>query len=120
MPNDRVLVMRDIMDGQIVTADERKIARVADVEAEWREDGSLVLTDLVIGPQALAGRVASRLQPVARWLLRDRFEHRIPIQEVTELGPTVRLRGGVDAYSVGLADEWLVEHVLRFIPGNGR
>ena len=112
--------MRDILDGQLETRDGRHIGRVADVEATWNDDGSLVLTDLVIGPQALAGRVADRLRDVARWVLRDRFEHRVPISEVTHLGPTLKLRGALDAYSVGHADDWLVEHLLRFIPGSGR
>ncbi len=120
MGDKPMLVMRDIADGQLVTADDRRIGRVAGIEAEWRADGRLVLTHLVIGPQALAGRASSRLRPIARWLLCDRFEHRIPIAEVAELGPTLRLRGTRHDYSVGRADEWIVEHILRFIPGNGR
>src|SRR6188472_287460 len=91
---DRTLTMRDIMDGQLESNEGRELGRVADIEAEWRDDGSLVLTHLVVGPQALAGRVSSRLRPIARWLLRDRFEHRVPISEVAKLsGGTVHLRG---------------------------
>ncbi len=73
-----LLVMRDVMDAQLETKDKRHIGRVADIEAEWCEDGKLVLIQIVIGPQALVGRVAERLRPVARFLLRDRFEHSIP------------------------------------------
>lgn len=120
MAKDRTLAMRDIADGLLEAADGRKLGRVADLEAEWREDGSLVLTHLLIGPQALAGRVASRLRPLARRVFRDRFEHRVPIAEVEELGPTVRLRGTAGTYDVGRADVWVVDHILRFIPGNGR
>jgi sporulation protein YlmC with PRC-barrel domain len=116
----RTLAMRDIADGLLETTDGRHIGRVADIEAEWRPDGSLVVTHLLIGPQALIGRVSSRLRPLARWMLRDRFDHRIPIEEVDELGPTIRLRGPASSYAVGHADTWVSDHILRFIPGNGR
>src|SRR4051812_21745231 len=117
---EHCLAMRDLMDGQLVTADERLIGRVADVMAAWRPDGTLVLTDLLIGPQALAGRVSSRLRPLARWLLRDRFEYTLPVTEIAELkGGDVRLRGSSEHYTVGHADEWVQQHILRFIPGNG-
>lgn len=111
--------MGDLADEQLETADKRYIGRVADVEAEWRADGTLVLTDLVVGPQALAGRVASWLRPLARVLLRDRFDHRIPLSDAEELAPTIRLRKPAAEYAVGQSERWLVEHVMRFIPGSG-
>ena len=119
MPDRPLLLMRDILDGQLESADRRKLGRVADVEAEWRPDGTLVLKDLLIGPQALAGRVSSHLRPIARALLRDRFEHRIPVGAIKEIGPTVRLLGPAAHYDVGHAEEWIVDHILRFIPGSG-
>ena|SRR2546425_5377192 len=112
--------MRDIMDSQLETRDKRKIGRVADIEAELRDDGTLVLTYLVTGPQALAGRVASHLRPIARFLLRDRFEHRIPLKEVENFGPTLRLRGKAKDYAVGQSERWIADHILRWIPGSGR
>jgi len=117
---DQLLAMRDIMDSQLETSDKRKIGRVADIEAEWHEDGKLVLTNIVTGPQALTGRVASRLRPIARFLLRDRFEHCIPLSEVENFGPTLRLRRKAIDYPVGQSDRWIADHILRWIPGNGR
>ena len=117
---DPLLVMRDIMDAQLETKDKRYIGRVADIEAEWREDGKLVLTNILIGPQALVGRVAERLRPIARFLLRDRFEHSIPISEVKRFGPTLHLRGKAEDYAVGQSERWLAKHILRWIPGNGQ
>src|ERR687883_2094615 len=90
---ERLLAMGDIMDMQLETSDGRHAGRVADIEAELRDDGSLVLTHLVVGPEALSGRVASRLRPLAHLLLRGRFEHRIPVAEIEDVGPSVRLRG---------------------------
>lgn len=117
---DRLLVMRDIMDNQLETKDNCRIGRVADIEAELRDDGKLVLTKLVTGPQALAARFSSRLRSVARFLLRDHFEHCIPMSEVKEFGPTLQLRGMSKDYAAGQSDRWIAEHILRWIPGNGR
>ena len=117
---DPLLVMHNIMDNQLETRDKRKIGRVADIEAELRSDGTLVLINLVTGPQALAARVSSHLRPLARFLFRDRFEHSIPISEVKEIGPTLYLRGIPEDYAVGQSDRWIADHILRWIPGNGR
>jgi hypothetical protein len=120
MARDDYLVMRDLIDQQIVTADNRSVARVADVEAAWQEDGRLVLIGLCVGPQALARRVSGRLGPIARFLLREKFEHVIPMEEITGVSLDLRLRQNAVHFSVGQADDWVVNHILRFIPGNGR
>jgi hypothetical protein len=73
------LGMGDIMDQQLESADGRMIGRVADIEVEWRKDGSLVLTHLLLGPEALVGRVAEYMRPLAHRLLGGRFERRIPL-----------------------------------------
>ena len=117
---DPLLVMHNIMDNQLETRDKRKIGRVADIEAELSSDGTFVLTKLVTGPQALAVRVSSHLRPLARFLFRDHFEHNIPLAEVTEIGPTLYLRGMPGDYAVGQSDRWIADHILRWIPGNGR
>jgi hypothetical protein len=114
---DRLRAMGDIMDVQLEGSDGRRIGRVADIEAERRDDGTLVLTHLVVGPEALSGRVASRLRPLAHVLLRGRFDHRIPVTEIEDVGPTVRLRGTAEEYGLGGSDRWIAEHILRFIPG---
>src|SRR5437763_16303000 len=121
MPSDqdRLLAMGDIMDMQLETSDGRHVGWVADIEAELRDDGTLALTHLVVGPEALSGRVASHLRPLAYRLLRGRFDHRIPVAEIEEVGPTVRLRGTAEDYGLGRSDRWIAEHILRLIPGSG-
>ncbi len=118
--DDRLLVMRDLVDMQIETADGIDIGRVDDVEAVVGPDGELRLTALLAGPQALAGRISSRLRPLVRRLLRDRFDSRIPIDEVAELGLIVRLRGQAADYRLGASERWLAERVLGRIPGGRR
>jgi hypothetical protein len=114
------LLVRDILDGQILSMDRRRIGRVADVEAEIGEDGRLRLTNLVIGPEALAGRISHRLQRLFHRALKGRFEQRVPVSEIEELGPTVRLRKLAERYDLDSGDDWVALHILRFIPGNGR
>lgn len=116
---DQFLRVGEIMDSQLETRDGCKISRVADIEAEWLEDGSLVLTSMLTGPQALAGRVSHRLRPIFRFVLRDRFEHSIPLSDVEKFGPTLRLCGVADDYAVGQSEHWIVKYILRWIPGNG-
>lgn len=120
MADDDLLAMRDIMDGQLLSADDVSLSRVADIEIDIRDDGAAYLAAVLIGPEALAGRVSSRLRPVFQRMFRGRFDHRIAIGEITEYGPTLKLRQPADRYAVGHADRWVVRHILRFIPGNGR
>src|SRR5215210_5496035 len=119
MGEDELYLMRDIVDVQLKTHDGRDIARVADVEGQWRSDGTLVLSDMIVGPQALVARVWGRLEPLARFLLRDRFEHRIPLEEIAAIELDIYLKRDAAAYDVGQADTWVVNHILRFIPGSG-
>ena len=119
IPDDQIFSIRDIIDSQLVTHDKRRIGRVSDIEVVWHEDGTLVLSSLVIGPQALAGRIASPLRSIVRFVLRDRFDHRIPLEDVEDFGPTLRLRGTANDYPVGQSDTWIANHILRWIPGSG-
>ncbi|HET9922207.1 MAG TPA: hypothetical protein VFQ30_20420 [Ktedonobacteraceae bacterium] len=118
-PEERILIMRNIMDNQLETSDEIEIGRVADIEAEWRADGRLVLTNLLTGPEALAGRLSSHLRPIMRFFLRKRFEHSIPIIEIADFQPTLRLRGKAIDYPTGQSDRWIAQHIFRWIPGSG-
>lgn len=116
---DHIFSIRDIIDSQLETSDGVEIGRVADIEVELHEDGRLVLINLVTGPQALAGRVATPLRPLLARILRDRCEHRIPLSDVETFGPTLRLRGKATQYPVGQSERWIAAHILRWIPGSG-
>jgi hypothetical protein len=116
---DPLFSVRDIIDSQLESSDGVEIGRVADIEVVWCEDGSLAITHLLTGPQALAGRVARPLRSLFQRVLRGRFEHQIAIQEVDAFGPTLRLRGKARDYPVGQSDHWVAEHILRWIPGSG-
>jgi hypothetical protein len=119
LQEERLLTMRDLVDGQLESVDGWRLARVADAEAEWRDDGSLWITDLVVGPEADLRRISGLAARIGHALLRGRLEHRIPVGEVEELGPTVRLRGKAADYPLHEVDDWIVKRILRFIPGSG-
>jgi hypothetical protein len=116
----RTLFMRDLADGQLRTLDGRRVGRAADVEAEWLPDGTLRLRQLMLGPEAHVGRISHRLSGLARRLLKGRYDHRIDVSEIEEIGPSVMLKGRTADYELGNLDEWIVEHIFRFIPGSGR
>ncbi|SRR5579884_1598767 len=116
---DKIFSIRDIIDSQLETSDDVEIGRVADIEAEYREDGSLVLVSLVSGPQALVARISPRLVPLAHWLFRDRFESCIAIDDVEYFGPTLRLCRRAKDYAVGRSEQWIAKYLLRWIPGSG-
>lgn len=116
---DDIFSARDILDSQLETSDHVEIGRVADVAVELQKDGTLVLTHIITGPQALAGRVSLRLKALFRFVLRDHFEHRIPMSEIKEFGPTLYLRGKAEQYAVGQSERWIANHILRWIPGSG-
>lgn len=111
-------VMGDLMDSQLETSDGVMIGRVADIEAEWCDDGRLVMTNIVTGPQALLCRINPRLRSLARFIFRNRFEHKIPMSEIEKVGATIRLRGKAEDYAVGQSDRWIAAHILRWIPGS--
>ncbi len=108
------------MDMQIETADGIDIGRVDDIEAAVGDNGIARVTALLGGPQALAGRLSSRLRPFVRRILHDRWDSRIPIEEIAELGLTIRLRGTAEEYRLGASDRWLAEHVIARVPGARR
>ncbi len=119
-PQDEMFSIRDILDSQLLTRDGKRIGRVADIAAEQYRDGSLRLTHLLLGPQALAGRINPHVEALFHFFLRDRFEHSIPISEVKRFGPTLILQGKAEDYAVGQSERWIAKHILRWIPGNGQ
>ncbi|HZS75942.1 MAG TPA: hypothetical protein VFA41_04960 [Ktedonobacteraceae bacterium] len=117
--DDNMLSIRDILDSQLETKDKRRIGRVADIEAELREDGTLVLKGVISGPQALAGRLSTPLRIFFQRLFHDRFDHCIPMQDIENFGPTLKLHHRAAVYPVGQSDRWIARYLLRWLPGSG-
>jgi hypothetical protein len=116
---DVALVVRDVLDGQLLSSDIVRLARVADVELASDDDGGLRVAAVAIGPEALGRRIAARVGRFLGRVLDGRFDHRIGLEEIVEIGPWIRLRGTADDYDIGARDRWLADHLLRFVPGSG-
>ncbi len=112
-----VLLMRDIVDNQILDADGERVTKVAGVEAEAADDGfEPVVRYLLIGPEPLARRLGERTAACVAWLTRGRRTVRIPWSDVTAVGPDVRLRVNASATGATRAEDWVRDHIARFIP----
>ncbi|HET7027720.1 MAG TPA: hypothetical protein VFI28_08510 [Candidatus Limnocylindrales bacterium] len=122
---ERALLMRDLIDGELESADRIRIGRVADVVISWDHERpshhpTARVTTIVLGPEALAGRIRPGLRPLLHRPLGGRWERELPLHEVEELGPTLRLREAARAYRLASGEWWVGEHLVRHIPGAGR
>src|SRR6185437_871988 len=109
-----VLLMRDIVDNQILDADGERVTKVGGVEAEASDDGAEpVICNLLIGPEPLARRVGERTAACVRWLTRGGRTVRIPWSDVTAVGPDVRPRVKASATGATHAEDWVRDHIAR-------
>jgi sporulation protein YlmC with PRC-barrel domain len=118
---ERALLMRDVIDGQLESSDRLRIGRVADVLVEGgaRNGPTPRLTSIVVGPEALAGRIHRVLRRALHRVLRGRWDQLLPIDELEELGPTLRLRRAAHEYQVASGERWVGERIVRRLPGAG-
>lgn len=115
---DRILVMRDIVDNQILDVHGQRVTKVAGIEAEVPDDGRApIVRSLLVGPEPLARRVGERTAACVRWLTRGRRTVRIPWDDVVAVGPDVRLRVPAEETGATHAEDWVRAHVARHIPG---
>jgi sporulation protein YlmC with PRC-barrel domain len=112
-----LLVMHDVVDGQLLSSDGRRLGRVSDILCR-QVDGSLTAVNLVLGVEAGLRRIASRLGGPADRLFGGRFERSVDLGEVIEFGATLRLRNDASSYRVHDGDRWAAR-IIRFLPGSG-
>jgi hypothetical protein len=121
---ERALLMRDVIDGQLESADRVRVGRVGDVRIAWQPgpDGrpTARVVAMITGPEALAGRIHPRLRTALHRLLDGRWERETPTAEIDELGPTIRLRREARSYDVASGETWIATRVIRHIPGSGK
>ncbi len=120
MDDDFFDVRLRLLDHQVVDPDERMICKVDDVEFSPDDDGSPVVTALLVGPRALGDRLPGRL---GRWLtalarFRVDAPRRIPFERVTELGSAVVVDRSREDLGVAPLEDWLRAHVIDRIPGS--
>ena len=63
---DELLLMRDIVDCQLMDSDGERVTKVAGVEAEFRGGRPPVVRTLLVGPEPLARRTGPRIGSAPR------------------------------------------------------
>jgi hypothetical protein len=119
---------RELLDRQIVDCNDTPTAKVDDLEFEFSaEPGSLpIATAILCGPAALARRFGGRLGSAIETmhaLVDQRRQPRpasIPFGLVKEITSAVSLTVAYKDLPVTVVEEWLSEHVIANIPGNGK
>lgn len=110
----------ELLDRQVVDADDRPVGKVDDVELEPDERDGLFVTALLVGPQALGPRVGGHLgswmSGVARWLSGRDGPLRIPINEVADIDVIVKLSMSMQPMPL---EAWLRSNFVGRIPGAG-
>lgn len=108
----RIGIAHRLLDEQIVDAYGHRCGRVDDLELQGNPPR---ITALLVGDGLYPRRLPRWLAPLARrWIGPERWGAnavRVPIEEVGEIGVTVKLRGKGEELGLGVADHperWLV------------
>jgi hypothetical protein len=116
-----------LLDRQVVDRHGVPVAKVDDLELTPSDDadGLPILTDILCGQAALAGRFDRRLGRALEGLRRvidptdEPGPARIGFGVVTTIGPEIGLSVDGEELAVTVVDRWLAEHVLSHLPGSG-
>lgn len=113
---DEILLMRDVVDNQILDATGRRVTKVAGLEAELRDGKRPVVRALLIGPEPLARRFGARAGKLVERITGGRRTIRIPWSDVTEAGPDVQLRCRAEDTGATHAEDVVRDRIIRFLP----
>ena len=112
----------DLLDRHVVDRDGRDVGKVDDLELTERDDGTMEITALLLGPQALGRRVGGVLgrtmEGIGARLRRDDEPARIGLELVAELDVVITLTHPISQLPVGRSEAWFRTHVVEPIPGS--
>jgi sporulation protein YlmC with PRC-barrel domain len=119
-----MLVVRDLLDKQVLDRRNRKIGKVDGLVMQLRKDAPPRLAILEIGAVTLARRLHSRLAEWVevierRWGPGDGRPVRIPYSKVTDVGLDVEVDVDGDEIGAFRWENWLKTHVLSYLPWSG-
>ena len=107
---------RDLLDRQIVDAEDRPCGKVDDIELEEVDGGGFRLTFLLSGPGAAARRLPHIAGALYRWIAGTHVA-RIPWDAVDHVSAMVHLKKSADVAGL-FRGEQLAGRVLERIPGS--
>ncbi|MBB4566839.1 hypothetical protein [Rhizobium leucaenae] len=116
-------LVHDVLDKQVVDRRQARIGKVDGIVLTADNGGQLKVAFIEMGSLTLARRLSRRLYA---WILRfsqrkrasDRWRpYRIPWSKITDVG--LDIEADVDDSETPLeqVQEWLRQHILRYIPG---
>src|SRR5919202_4043296 len=105
----KLLLLRDLVDNQLLDSQGERITKVAGVEVELREDARPVVRALLVGPEPLARRIGPRVGRLVQRITGGRREVRIPWERVEEAGPDIKLNVSASATGATHAEDWARE-----------
>ncbi|WP_433222586.1 hypothetical protein ACQP00_23875 [Dactylosporangium sp. CS-047395] len=121
-----LLIGFDLLDRQILDLAGEAVGKVDDVELTAAPDGTVRITALLVGPQALGRRLGGRL---GGWIsgLAGRLHPaenpdplRVPWDVVSSTDSAVHLSVRRELLTEPALEEWLREHLIARIPGAHR
>ena len=115
----KLLLMRDIVDNQLLDSQGERVTKVAGVEVELREGARPVVRALLVGPEPLACRIGPRVGRLVEGITGGRREVRISWERVEDVGPDVKLDISASATGATHAEDWVREKIIDRIPGSG-
>ncbi|HVM09672.1 MAG TPA: hypothetical protein VM345_14485 [Acidimicrobiales bacterium] len=111
----------DLLDRHVVDRDGRAVGKVDDLEIECAEDGTVEVTALLLGPEALGRRIGGALGRsmggIAARFSGDPEPARIGLELVEELDIVIKLKHPLHQLPVGRFERWVREHVIEPLPG---
>ena len=115
----KFLLMRDLVDNQLLDSQGERITKVAGVEVELREDARPVVQALLVGPEPLARRIGPRVGRLVQRITGGNREVRIPWEQIENIGPDIKLSVPASATGATHAEDWVREKIIDRIPGSG-
>ncbi len=114
----RLLLMRDLVDNQIVDREEERVTKVAGVEVHIPEGERPVVICLLIGPEPLARRIHPWIGMLVSALTPGNRTVRIPWERVVKAGPIVQVDMTARETGGTRAEDWVRDKIIRWIPGS--
>ncbi|HZS45932.1 MAG TPA: hypothetical protein VFC63_12585 [Blastocatellia bacterium] len=116
------LLVRDILDKQLVDRNGRNMGKVDGVIIELRDDKPPRVTYIEVGAITLARRLNSRL---AEWVksqftkvrLARSEAYLIPWSKVRDIGIDVEIDMNAETCAAFKLERWIRDHIIRHIPG---
>ncbi|MEF0942463.1 hypothetical protein [Rhizobium sp. BR 362] len=116
-------LVHDVLDKQVVDRRQARIGKVDGIVLTAENGGQLKVAFIEIGSSTLVRRLSRRLHG---WILRfsqrrgrpDSWRpYRIPWSKITDVGLNIEADIDDSETPFGQTQEWLRQHVLRYIPG---